>query len=67
MLRSVDYGHLAAIFALRSAEEIVDKEGQTMELILNNTGEMVEHKTKRRSATATAKDALPPMLCSAQH
>src|SRR3979411_433277 len=67
MLRSVDSAALAAYCQSyarwRSAEEIVDKEGQTVnEPVLNKMGEVVGYKTKRHPATTIAKDALASML-----
>lgn len=61
MLRSVDTASLAAYAQAyarwRSAEEMIDAEGQTVrEPITNKSGEVVGHKTKRHPATIIAKD-----------
>ena len=67
MLRSVDSAALAAYCQSyarwQSAEAIVDREGQTVqEPIINKSGAVVGHKTKRHPATTIAKDALTSML-----
>ena len=69
MIRSVDSAALAAYCQSyarwRSAEEIVDAEGQTVqEPVTNKAGEVVGYKVKRHPATTIAKDALT--RCSAQ-
>jgi P27 family predicted phage terminase small subunit len=47
----------------RSAEEIVDREGQTInEPVVSKAGEVAGFKTKRHPATTIAKDALASML-----
>lgn len=61
MLRSVDSAALSAYcqsFARwQSAEEQIDKEGQTIrEPITNKSGEIVGYKVKRHPATTIAKD-----------
>jgi P27 family predicted phage terminase small subunit len=67
MLRAVDSASLAAYCLSyarwRSAEEIVDAEGQTVqEPVTNKTGDVVGFKIKRHPATTIAKDALASML-----
>ena len=61
LLRSTDQSALAAYcqaFARwKTAEAIIDREGQTIqEPIVNKQGEICGHKTKRHPATIIAKD-----------
>ncbi len=61
LLRAVDSSALAsycqAFARWRSAEEIVDAEGQTVqEPVMSKAGEVVGMKTKRHPATIIAKD-----------
>jgi P27 family predicted phage terminase small subunit len=70
MLRAVDSASLAAYCLSyarwRSAEEIVDAEGQTVqEPVTNKAGDVVGYKVKRHPATTIAKDALTQMLRAA--
>ena len=67
MLRSVDSSALAAYCQSYSrwsaAEQIIDKEGQTVkEPIVSNAGKVVGHKIRRHPAVGIAKDALASML-----
>jgi P27 family predicted phage terminase small subunit len=66
MLRSVDTSSLASYCQSyarwRSAELIVEAEGQTIkEPITNKSGEIVGHRTKRHPATAIAKESQAAM------
>jgi P27 family predicted phage terminase small subunit len=66
MLRKVDSASLAAYCQSyarwRSAELIVEQEGQTIqEPMTNRAGEVVGYKVKRHPATAISKDALASM------
>jgi P27 family predicted phage terminase small subunit len=70
MIRSVDSAALAAYCQSyarwRSAEEIVDAEGQTIqEPVTNNASDVVGYKVERHPATTIAKDALTQMLRAA--
>lgn len=67
MLRKVDSATLAAYCQnyarWQSAEQIVEREGQTIqEPITNKAGEVVGSRTKRHPAVSIAKDAQAAML-----
>lgn len=67
MIRGVDTASLAAYaqaFARwKSAERIVDCEGQTVsEPIVSKSGEVIGYKVRRHPATIVAKDAATQML-----
>lgn len=70
LLKSTDQAALAAYCQAysrwRSAEKIVDAEGQMiLEPIVNKAGEIVGHKHKRHPATIIAKDERLSMLKAA--
>jgi P27 family predicted phage terminase small subunit len=67
MLRGVDTAALAAYCQSyarwRSAEQMVEQEGQTVaEPILNKQGELIGHRVKRHPATTIAREAQAAML-----
>ena len=67
MLRGVDSSALAShcqsYARWKSAERLIDCEGQTInEPMTNKAGEVVGYKVKRHPATTISKDALATML-----